>query len=194
MAKRAYSKHTYKHRNAEVLVEEHSLPTGTRNIDYIIIAFRGTETGLKGLPDWITNAKTRRYGRAAGIHQGFWEYTHGLSQFLAPYHYSGKPTIITGHSLGGAAADIYYNYFGGDYCVTFGAPATGIHRSDAIRITAAGDAVPFLPLTYRHAKGPHWYLGPSFPLLDYLWRNIRHPMTTLRYHPMDNYQALLEKL
>ena len=107
----------------------------------VVLAFRGTES----LGDWVNNAamKDKRitdfHGNEMDVHGGFYRYMEAVEQRVNAYkgwlesECGVAVDLITGHSLGGAAATLYATKygepkgFGGDGSfgvVTFGAPAT----------------------------------------------------------------------
>lgn len=114
----------------------------------VVLAFRGTESA----GDWVNNAAftdkkiTDFHGNEIDVHGGFYRYMEALEERVNVYkgwlesECGVVVDLITGHSLGGAAATLYATKygepkgFGGDGSfgvVTFGAPAT--HNSEWFR-------------------------------------------------------------
>jgi endonuclease G, mitochondrial len=129
----------------------------------ILVAFRGSEsTG-----DWMANlnafALARRYGT---VHRGFY------GQFLAVQsrlesllrRLTGRPILVTGHSLGGALATIaaaeWQGRFPVDGVYTFGQPAVGRgafqpfmarnYGARFFRFVNNNDIVPRVPPNFSH--------------------------------------------
>lgn len=110
--------------------------------DFQLVAFRGTE--LFGVADWYTNLGLNvvSFGESSSgsnslihgkVHSGFYEGISG-QEYRKIYDLvssSGRPLFLTGHSLGGALAQLCCAFLlndnfaniGGVY--TFGQPATG---------------------------------------------------------------------
>ena len=151
-AELAYREHTFRHgaTGTEVLVEY--LP------EAIVIAFPGTSE----LRDWIVDAQFLRTEVHCGeVHMGFWKAWLGVKQFLREVpRLASRPVFFTGHSLGGALAQIAAKYFavqgvliGGVY--TFGSPRVwdglaaasynNYLRAATFNLVNACDPVPLLP-------------------------------------------------
>jgi triacylglycerol lipase len=157
---RAYDEHTFRDvaTGTDVLVEY--LP------DYIVVAFRGTSE----IKDWIIDADFWRVPVACGeVHAGFWRAWLGMKDKLRPLLRDPRPIYFTGHSLGGALAQISAKFFsnkGGRVAgvYTFGSPRlwnraaadsyNAILRAATFNFVNACDPVPLMPgllLGYRDA-------------------------------------------
>jgi pimeloyl-ACP methyl ester carboxylesterase len=103
------------------------------SIGAIVVSFRGT---VQSITDWAHNlafTKTNPFDKYpdVGLHHGFWDSWQNLAtpvlaaiQTIQQSH-AGAKVVVTGHSLGGAAAVIYAKDFaGGAEVRTYGAPAT----------------------------------------------------------------------
>lgn len=129
------------------------------NKDYIVLAFRGTETDSLDDIKADARANIRKCETYGMIHSGFYfayqavrfDVEHTLSQ--APY--CDKPLYITGHSLGGAVATVatkFIHHKGGlAACYTFGSPRVGNDdwinniKTPIHRLVNAADCVTMLP-------------------------------------------------
>jgi triacylglycerol lipase len=125
----------------------------------IVLAFRGTQDGA----DWMTNlgakltALNPTAARSVQIHRGFLEAFQDVERKIRPdldRLPADKGLYITGHSLGGALAQIASSAFERDTlaaCYTFGSPRVGQKRFDAevkcphYRLVNARDVVPSVP-------------------------------------------------
>jgi triacylglycerol lipase len=179
--------------------------------DLIVLSFRGTQS----LINWRTNLNARLIhpdatDRNLKVHEGFYSafvmLTDGAQGILDKMRQlktttSGSiPIYITGHSLGGALAQIASAVLGDDQvaaCYTFGSPRVGNIYFDlwvkppSYRLVNYADIVPQVPLSvmgYRHA-GDARYLPdvaidspyrfePS--LLERAWQLARGIMQFLR--------------
>lgn len=128
-----------------------------------MLAFRGT-TDFR---DWRTNfnfLKKKIYINEEDyirVHRGFWSaYNFGGEDIEFDLNHLAelqeKPLYITGHSLGGALAQIATAYSTRDSiaaCYTFGAPRVGNKKFDIVvkpphyRVTNNNDFVPGIPFT-----------------------------------------------
>ncbi len=147
--------------------------------DLIVLAFRGTQS----TQDWKTNFHVRMVQPSGTdpklwVHEGFYNAFNalydghqGIKQKIASVGAatSGKiPIYITGHSLGGALAQIATAVVGSDQiaaCYTFGSPAVGNKYFDlwvkppSYRVINDADIVPQVPfvapqwppILYRHS-------------------------------------------
>lgn len=146
--------------------------------DLIVLAFRGTQSKL----NWETNFRTSLLNPGPGtdnklrVHEGFLKAFNLLSD--GERGIKGKmdeikrrngniPIYITGHSLGGALAQIASAVLGDDQvaaCYTFGSPRVGNIYLDqwvkvpSYRIMNYADIVPQIPLPiiYRHSGDPRY--------------------------------------
>lgn len=119
-----------------------------RHRGWTIIAFRGTDS----TDDWRRNFRTS----GTNTHQGFLSAATKFSDLVMFYKERGDKVLLTGHSLGGAMADILSRLCVVP-CVTFGAPRTTRGAptvpAAAVRCVASGDPVPHVPLLlmgFRH--------------------------------------------
>jgi len=147
-ALRAYSEKTYDIKGAQVLVVEDD--------DYVVIAFRGTEDA----DDVITDLRaTPWYSREIGVwcHAGFLKSLRHLTRPLKGHIKHGKRVVLTGHSLGGAMAQIYAAYLVKrgflPELTTFGAPRAGMaglcklsSQCEGQRYARDGDSVTEVPV------------------------------------------------
>lgn len=141
---------------------------------FAVLVFRGTTD----FTDWKTNFQIRkrriRVGQDEGntrhvkVHKGFYNAFAQRRPIIERdidqlgEHMPYKPIYITGHSLGGALAQIATAAFTSDQiaaCYTFGSPRAGSKDFDLFvkpphyRIANGFDIVPFIPffaLGYRH--------------------------------------------
>jgi triacylglycerol lipase len=179
--------------------------------DLIVLSFRGTQS----LINWRTNLNARLIhpdatDRNLKVHEGFYSafvmLTDGAQGLLDKMRQLKTttngliPIYITGHSLGGALAQIASAVLGDDQvaaCYTFGSPRVGNIYFDlwvkppSYRLVNYADIVPQVPLSvmgYRHA-GDARYLPdvaidspyrfePS--LLERTWQLLRGIMQFLR--------------
>jgi hypothetical protein len=155
--------------------------------ELIVLAFRGTQS----IQNWNTNFHVQLVHPAGTdpklrVHQGFYNAFIALDDANMPREKrsgsfglqrkieevkqatNGKvPIYITGHSLGGALAQIASAVFGDDQiaaCYTFGSPRVGNAYFDlwvkppSYRVMNYADIVPTLPLplVYRHSGDPRY--------------------------------------
>lgn len=183
---------------------------------WTIIAIRGSDS----LDDWISNF---RFSPDDGIHDGFQAGTDELldrvvQEVIKTRRPEANPVILTGHSRGGALAEILAVNLGLP-CVTFGAPRTfsakflrdlravreemlpGVSKLPALRCVAPGDPVPYFPpllASYRHRsravlltkKGPK--IRPS--VLGALSSFALRWRTSVSNHSIDNYVRLASRV
>lgn len=130
---------------------------------YTYVVFRGTEPDK--LQDWASDLDFRfdRKIKGYGVHKGFLQYVMNayddIMAELDKSHYNGKSLIITGHSLGGAAAVIFAEKMTRtvEKVVTFGQPRVGDKRmcesnglnDILIRVVNENDPVTLLPPSFR---------------------------------------------
>ena len=150
----------------------------------LILAFEGTRNGEQ-LTENIFAALPRTSRMINGQAHSFFLYC--AEQWRASIHdvanhfRNNSPILITGHSLGGAVAQIYANHFRGlqylspQSCVTFGQPFTGNQLfcqetgCPYLRIAGKWDLVRTVPppvltcAVYRAGSLPsNWNLGDPF--------------------------------
>ena len=123
-----------------------------------IVSIRGTNNGRNVLTDLDARPFQDRK-LSAGLHRGFRDAAEKIRDELIENHAIEESVILTGHSLGGAIAQIIGLWLEDDaYDVqiyTFGSPSitTASVGGSALhfRVAIRDDPVPFLPpLPYRH--------------------------------------------
>lgn len=151
--------------------------------DFAVIAFRGTDSFL----DWKTNfmSETVRVDTRLGyveIHKGFKKaYDRIGAQLLEDVNYhvpNHKGLYLTGHSLGGALAQIASTQLERDNlaaCYTFGAPRVGDLSFDRLvvcphyRLVNGWDLVTTMPpplfTPYRHTGDPRLLTTLGKPIM-----------------------------
>ncbi|MGH6851806.1 MAG: lipase family protein [Methylocella sp.] len=152
-----------------------------RSPDLIVVSFRGTKTAQ----DWETNFEVHLEHPPGTddkllVHAGFYNAFKGLagdglSDRLKEIKKGNIPIYITGHSLGGALAQIASAVLGDDQvaaCYTFGSPRVGNAYFDlwvkvpSYRLINHADIVPQVPLPlpllfrYRHSGDPRYLREP----------------------------------
>ena len=136
------------------------------NKDFLVLAFRGTETNsIKDIKTDLkaklihhkTNSQTK--GKVhAGFSKAFEQIAADIQKNLAEKKYQEKSLFITGHSLGGALATVAMKRLshraGISACYTFGSPRianknwiVGI-KTPIYRLVNAADPVPMLPPSF----------------------------------------------
>ncbi len=127
--------------------------------DYLVLAFRGTESDSLDDIKADARANIRKCETSGMIHSGFYfayqEIRKEIEEKLLLEPYSKKPLYITGHSLGGALATVAtkYTYHEGGLaaCYTFGSPRVGNDdwinnvKTPIHRLVNAADCVTMLP-------------------------------------------------
>lgn len=142
-----------------------------KNEEMAVLVFRGTTDGT----DWKTNFNVRKRRISAGVYEGeethvkvhsgfydaFMQHANAIKSDLDALP-KDLPIFFTGHSLGGALAQLATARFQSDQvaaCYTFGSPRAGDITLDGYvkpphyRVTNGWDIVPFIPfflLGYRH--------------------------------------------
>ncbi len=163
-----------------------------------IIVFRGTNNGRNVLTDLDARPfKDRKL--SANIHRGFRDAAEKLRWEIISQYGIEETVILTGHSLGGAIAQIIGLWFEDDaYDVqiyTFGSPTvtpasvggTALH----FRVVLRADPVPFLPpIPYRH-----WGIGIDAETLTWSENNEIGDFTKIdgRDHSIGEYIKTLKK-
>jgi hypothetical protein len=140
-----------------------------------VLSFRGTHSKA----NWNTNFRAGLINPKGTdpnlrVHEGFYGAFQGLSEdglsekIAAINKTSGNiPFYVTGHSLGGALAQIAAAVFGSDRlaaCYTFGSPRVGNAifdlwvKAPSYRVINHADLVPQVPLPifYRHSGDPRY--------------------------------------
>ncbi len=150
--------------------------------DFNVLAFTGTDE----IKDWLDNARIRKIKMLNGrIHKGFYLAVKDIWQEILQYWNSlaeetrTKPLYLTGHSLGGAMANIAILLLDRDLkvkpkkCYTFGQPKIGnklfsrnfnsIYADILYRFHNTSDIVPLLPsvLFGYYDCGANLYLEQS---------------------------------
>ena len=176
----AYNSSSFSSDTSHVLIIENS--------DKVILSFRGT----KEPRDWITDAEFFRIklNDNIEIHEGFYKSWLSIKlQILDFVKTIDKPLYITGHSLGGALANICSWELSSQKipfvgCITYGEPRSGnktwIRQCDElfgerkIRLVNNVDIVPRIPgvlLGYRHtirniyiSENGQLYYDPPLPV------------------------------
>jgi triacylglycerol lipase len=200
--------------------------------DLIVLSFRGTAS----IEDWKTNfhawlVHPRNADQRLRVHEGFCrafteldEGTRGIEDKINSIKQStgGQvPIYITGHSLGGALAQIAGAVLGSDQiaaCYTFGSPRVGNAYFDlwvkvpSYRVMNYADIVPQvpLPIVYHHSGDPR-YMPKSVTASPYrfepnplerVWQLIQGIIQFARAgsilgiqdHAIDDYRRKLEAI
>jgi Lipase (class 3) len=133
---------------------------------YYLISFRGTDSDRDKLTDTVGGLKTQKLANGSEVHLGFYDYTNAVyksPKFEAMLDEIKKTPggqyeiLLTGHSLGGAAAQVmsYFLKENNDLSankiktVVFGSPAPGNkdfsdrYLKDVIRAEIDIDGVPY---------------------------------------------------
>jgi len=162
--------------------------------DSIMIVFRGTQyedipTDLKARMEWAGHGS---------IHRGFLEYTRAaLPKIINKIQLWGnKPLVLTGHSLGAAAAviaaaELYATGHGIQAVYTFGSPRIGNAEFQKYTLAAFGARY------FRHVNG-----HDGIPLLPPFLAGYRHSGNLVyfstrgqrRSAKMTPYQVIIERL
>ena len=163
-----------------------------------IIIFRGTNNGRNVLTD-LDARPFRDKKLGISVHRGFRDAAEKLRDDLIENHAIEESVIFTGHSLGGAIAQVIGLWFEDDaYDVqiyTFGSPSiTTASIGDAVlhfRVALRNDPVPFLPpIPYRH-----WGIAIDPETLSWSENNEIGDFTKIdaRDHSIKEYLNILNK-
>ena len=125
-----------------------------------IVIIRGTNNGRNVLTD-LDVRPWQDKKLSAGVHRGFRDASERIKEDLIENHAIEETVIFTGHSLGGAVAQLLGLWFEDDayevQVYTFGPPAVimeQIWTDGHFRVYLENDPVPFLP-TYPYV---HWVI------------------------------------
>ena len=135
---------------------------------------------------------------SAGVHRGFRDASERIKEDLIEKHAIEETVIFTGHSLGGAVAQLLGLWFEDDayevQVYTFGAPAVimeQIWTDGHFRVYLENDPVPFLP-PYPYV---HWGIRINAETLDW---DEDHPIGDItkidaRDHSIKEYKKVLRR-
>ena len=163
------------------------IPGSNSAFDYLLYNLRMFRVGAKKYRVVDTNDEAGDSGTR--WHQGFLAHARIVYDWIKDSeHLDGrKPSLIIGHSLGGASAQILSMSFG-VYAVTFAAPRT---KSNDDRITndrlclnimRSDDTVPKIPETFFHLGIPALMvpskrsLLPRHHMIRYIWALSNHDL------------------
>lgn len=150
-----------------------------------VVAVAGTDE----VTDWLRHnlrVGFRRWRLGLRCHSGFADAADMLiAGRIAHLRDSSLRVVVTGHSLGGAVAQLMGLYLVADACVTFGAPrlfdaesawtAEGVPGGHNLkRYCHRNDPVPMIPpyhWGYRHVGKPRWWDGRG-------WQDRMSPLST----------------
>ena len=163
-----------------------------------IVSIRGTNNGRNVLTDLDARPFQDRK-LSAGIHRGFRDAAEKVKNDLIENHAIEETVIFTGHSLGGAIAQILGLWFEDDaYDVqiyTFGSPSITTTSVGGgvlhFRVALRNDPVPFLPpIPYRH-----WGIAIDPETLSWSEKNEIGDFTKIdaRDHSIKEYLNILNK-
>lgn len=184
----AYAKPLPRQRFAALMPNRGAEAYLAENEKMAVLVFRGTTDGT----DWFTNLNINKKNIFVGYYDGEENYVKVHSGFYKAFEQRRnqiepdidtlknlpepvkKPIFITGHSLGGAMAQLATAAFTSDRiaaCYTFGSPRAGERSLDQYvkpphyRVTNGWDIVPFVPfyvLMYRHIGDTRHIDGRQF--------------------------------
>ena len=134
-----------------------------------IVSIRGTDNGRNVLTD-LDARPFQDKKLSAGIHRGFRDAAEKVRNDLIENHAIEETVIFTGHSLGGAIAQILGLWFEDDayevQVFTFGSPSVIMEQlwmDGHFRVYLENDPVPFLP-PYPYV---HWGIRINAETLDW---------------------------
>ena len=178
--------------------------------DLIALSFRGTSSTKNWDPDFrVTLIHPDNTDQQLRVHEGFYrafvklnEGKLGIEDKMGAIKQATNgavPIYITGHSLGGALAQIAAAVLGSDQvgaCYTYGSPRVGNSYFDlwvkvpSYRVLNYADIVPQvpLPIVYRHSGDPRYMPDHATPspyrfepnLLERGWQMIRGLIQLIR--------------
>ena len=160
-----------------------------------VVIIRGTNNGRNVLTD-LDARPFQDKKLSAGIHRGFRDAAERIKEDLIENHVIEEMVIFTGHSLGGAVAQILGLWFEDDAYVvqiyTFGSPSVIMEQlwiDGHYRVYLENDPVPFLP-PYPYV---HWGIRINAETLDW---DEDHPIGDItkidaRDHSIKEYKKVL---
>ena len=162
-----------------------------------IVSIRGTNNGRNVLTDLDVRPFQDRKVSAV-IHRGFRDASEKVKNDLIENHAIEETVIFTGHSLGGAVAQLLGLWFEDDayevQIFTYGSPAVimeSVWEDGHFRVYMENDPVPFLP-PYPYV---HWGIRINAETLDW---DEDHPIGDItkidaRDHSIKEYLNILRK-
>ncbi len=162
-----------------------------------IISIRGTDNGKNVLTD-LDARPFRDKKLGVQIHRGFRDASEKLKNDIIENVALEETIILTGHSLGGAIAQILGLWFEDDayevQIYTFGSPSIMMEQmweDGHFRVYLENDPVPFLP-PYPYV---HWGIGINAETLDW---DEDHPIGDItkidaRDHSIKEYLKILKR-
>ena len=162
-----------------------------------IVIIRGTNNGRNVLTD-LDARPFQDKKLSAGIHRGFRDAAERIKEDLIENHAIEETIIFTGHSLGGAIAQILGLWFEDDayevQIYTFGSPAVILEQlwmDGHFRVYMENDPVPFLP-PFPYV---HWGIGINAETLDWDEDHPSGDITKIdaRDHSIKEYKKVLQR-
>ena len=162
-----------------------------------IVIIRGTDNGRNVLSD-IDIRPFQDKKLSAGVHRGFRDAAERIKNDLIENHAIEEMVIFTGHSLGGAVAQILGLWFEDDayevQIYTFGSPAVIMEQvwvDGHFRVYLENDPVPFLP-PYPYV---HWGIRIDAETLSW---DEDHPIGDItkidaRDHSIKEYKKIIKR-
>jgi len=150
---------------------------------YIFVFLAGTSNFLQVALDVLGSLQGPYTGVVGSVDQYFGDLGnefYGAQQALVGENVAGRSVVIAGHSSGGAAAQVWLNFFLQDYmstpvvCWTFGAPRVGdpvfaAYVSDyVLRYEDRNDPIPSVPPVIWGSTGSVFPMSGPPPLATYL--------------------------